>query len=234
MSLAFCDLKIWFSYKFIKRYFLRKFRNKNKNNNLEENVDFLEDYELLNFCESWCYLFSVWSNYQITTSENSKIEISKEEYKKFNSISLENYLNFNSILSKIGCEFLLEDKYKTGFIQLLKNKFNGFNYTFWEGFSELYALNKINIISNLIWIPENPYNKDWELWKFDWLISAMNILEKVNGEKKIIWPNIIEEKMQKSGILWKNWDFSVIESEKILKEWWKERGNFNSQEKEAA
>jgi len=200
-----------------------------KDEYLEKNMDFFNDYNLLDFCSSGCYLSDLWNNYWISIN-NNKIEISKEDYKKFNKDSLSNYINFNKILYEAGLSFLFENKYKSGFIQLLRNNILWFDYTKWKGFSEFNTLKTLNIIWNLIWIPETFYWKKWELWEFDWILSAIEFYKTINwtwiiNKNKIwtpwwlVWPNIIERQFLNLGIIWENGDFSVLKSESILKNW---------------
>jgi len=105
-----------------------------------------------------------------------------------------------------------------------------FDYTKWKGVSEFNTLKTLNIIWNLIWVPETFYWKKWELWEFDWILSAIEFYKTINwtwiiNKNKIwtpwwlVWPNIIEKQFLNLGIIWENGDFSVLKSESILKNW---------------
>jgi len=215
--------------------------NLEKNNNLK-NVNW-KDEELLDFCNWNCSLYSYSSSYYEIDTWFNKTKVSKEDYKKFNSESLGNYLNFNQILYEAGLSFLFENKYKSGFIQLLKNRFLWFDYTKWQGFSEYHTLESLNIIAHLIWVPKKYYSWDWKLWRFDSIIGAMAVFNEINWTWKInnsklsdpwamfsCWAS--EKRMLNLWILWETGDFNVTKSENILSKWWyteeeieKNRGN---------
>jgi len=186
--------------------------------NIEED-NFIWDSSLLDFCYPWCLLSDIWNNYEIDLWENKKVEISKEEFSQFNEKSLENYINFIKILRETKLDFLLENKYKSGFMQFLTIKLWWISYKSWEWFWEFYTLKALTIIWNLIWIPEKYMSEEWELWEFDWIISAINIFSEINWDLKFIWPTVIEQKMLHLWILWKNWWFSSEKSKEILKRW---------------
>jgi len=98
-----------------------------------------------------------------------------------------------------------------------------------NSFTEFNTVKTLTLIWNLIGIPED-YYKEWELWTFDWIISAINIFWEINStwiiNKKfianpgnLIWPSIIEKRMLQLWILWQNWWFSLEKSKEVLKKW---------------
>ena len=192
--------------------------------------NFEQDSWLLNFCYPWCILNELWNNYEIDLWQNQKVKISKQDYNKFNEKSLQNYINFLKILKQAKLEFLFENKYKSWFLTLLNKKFGWFDYKTWEWFKEFYTLKTLTLIWNLIWVPKKYLSSKWELWEFDWIISALNIFSQINetwniNQEKIatpwnlIWPWVIEKRMLQLWILWENWGFSLIKAEEILKKW---------------
>jgi len=195
-----------------------------------EEDEFLWDSSFLDFCYPWCLLSEIWNNYEIDLWENQKIEISKQEFDEFNEKSLENYINFIKILRQTKLDFLLENKYKSGFMQFLTTKLGWLNYKTWEWFWEFHTLKALTIIWNLIWIPEKYMAEKWELWEFDWIISAINVFSEINStwniaNKKVwtvwglIWPTIVEKRMLQLWILWENWWFSLEKSKEVLWKW---------------
>jgi len=191
--------------------------------------NFEEDKELLSFCYPWCVLSEFWNNYEIDLWENQKLEISKQDFNKFNEKSLENYINFLKILRLTNLDFLFKNKYRNDFLIFLQNKY-WFDYKNWVGFDENKTLEILTLIWNLIWIPKNYYKTDWELGKFEWIISAINIFWEINStglinNKKIaipgnfIWPTIVEKRMIQLWILWEEWGFSMKKAGELLKKW---------------
>jgi len=192
--------------------------------------EFNENSSLLDFCYPWCILSEFWNNYEIDLWQNNKVEISKQDFNNFNEKSLENYINFLKILDQTKLSFLFENKYKSWFLQLLKNKLDWFDYRTWEWFSEFKTLQTLNLIWNLIWIPKSYYSEEWELWKFDWIITSINIFNEINStwninKEKIwtpwnfIWPTIVEKRILQLWILWDNWGFNTEKASEILKKW---------------
>jgi len=189
------------------------------------------DYCLNNEHCSFAYSFSWEWNYIIDTWYNN-ITISKQDYKNFSPNSLENFIKLNALFYQCGLSFILEDKYKKWFFQLMKNRHVGFSAQWWQWFSDFFQLDALNVIANLIWIPKNLYWDDSSIWKFPDKQTAKDAFKSIHSSGNINDENVtkawwgflghsaVQIKLQKIWILWENWWFNSITAEWILKKWW--------------
>ncbi len=177
------------------------------------------------------YNYTSWWSYIIDT-QSSKITISKNEYEQFSPNSLENYIKLHDLLSECGLKFLLHSKYKSEFFLFMQSKHTWFSPMWWSGFTKILRLDVLNVLANMIWIPENLYWEGSNIWKFPDINTAVEALKSIysswdiNGEKvaKAWWwlmdNAAAEVRLQDINVLWENWGFSLSKAHEILKKWW--------------
>ncbi len=188
------------------------------------------DYCLNNESCSFAYSLSWEWNYIINTGYNN-ITISKNEYKSFSPNSLENFIKLNALLYQCGLSFILENKYKNWFFQLMQNRHVWFSAQWGQWFSHFFQLDALNVIANLIWVPKNLYWKDSSVWRFSDKQTAKQAFQSIHSSWNInnenitkAWGGFLDHsatqvKLQKMWILWENWWFEVKRAEEVLKEW---------------
>ena len=194
------------------------------------NSDINDDQDLLEFCNGSYSFTSYGDNYEIQTWY-SKVEISSQDYKKMNTKSLENYLNFVSILHDSGLGFLLQSRYKSWFMNFLSQEFVWFDYKSGAWFSSYYTTQSLSKIANLIGVPKKFYWEDWETWSFDSESIAVETFKYINStwfinNQKVakpwgwLWNWATQTKLLENNVLWENGWFNSVAARELLKKWW--------------
>ena len=187
------------------------------------------DYCLNNENCSFSYSLLDWDKYIIDTWFNN-ITISKQDYKEFSPYSLENFIKLNALMYQCGLSFILEDKYKKWFFQLMKNRHIGFTPQWGQWFTDFFQLDALNVIANLVWIPKNLYWKDSSVWKFSDKETAKQAFQsiystwKINDESistawgLLINQSAIKETLLDMEVLKTNGGLDSVKAEWILKD----------------